>query len=69
LFNDDEVPQPTPHPLIQRAEGPREPLPVWEAHLGDIEALVRNREVSALMQQFAAMVSNYSPPPLPPSLE
>lgn len=63
LFNDEEQPQPTEHPMINRALGPKESGLVWEVHLDDIQALVSRRDVQGLVTKFKAIVPNYSPKP------
>jgi FlaA1/EpsC-like NDP-sugar epimerase len=61
LFNDDEEPQPTEHPLINRAVGPADSPEIWEAHLDETQELVRKRDVSGLMENFKAIITNYTP--------
>ena len=62
LFNNDEEPRPTEHPMISRAIGPSEAKDVWEAHVNDIQDLVINRDLQGLIAKFKAVVPNYSPP-------
>jgi FlaA1/EpsC-like NDP-sugar epimerase len=62
LFNVEEEPQPTEHPLINQALGPAENGPAWEANLDDIQALVSRRDVAGLLARFKALVPNYHPP-------
>ncbi len=59
LFNDDEQPRPTEHPLLNCAIGPQEDLEVWEAHLRDIQALVSKRDSQGLIDKFKAIVPNF----------
>ncbi len=59
LFNDDEKPRPTEHPLLNCAIGPQEDLEVWEAHLRDIQALVSKRDSQGLIDKFKAIVPNF----------
>ena len=63
LFNVDEQPQPTEHPMINRALGPAKDGVVWEAHLADIQMLVNQRDVQGLIAKFKAVVPNYTPEP------
>ncbi len=60
LFNDDEQTRPTEHPLLSCAMGPREDIEVWEAHLGDIQALVSKRDSQGLIDKFKLIIPNYS---------
>jgi FlaA1/EpsC-like NDP-sugar epimerase len=62
LFNSDEEPRPTEHPLISRAIGPSAAKDAWEAHVNDIETLVSNRDAQGLIAKFKAVVPNYCPP-------
>jgi FlaA1/EpsC-like NDP-sugar epimerase len=68
LFNNDEQPQPTGHPMISRALGSREAKEVWEKHLDEIWALVAKRDKEGLLDKFKEIVPNYSPGPLPLNL-
>ena len=61
LFNDDELAQPTDHPMISYAVGRPESLAEWEAHLEDIQGLVSQRDVSGLIAKFQAIIPNYKP--------
>ena len=61
LFNDDELAQPTDHPMISYAVGRPESLAEWEAHLEDIQGLVSKRDVSGLIAKFQAIIPNYKP--------
>jgi FlaA1/EpsC-like NDP-sugar epimerase len=61
LFNVDENPQPTEHPLINRALGPDEDCSVWETHLDDIQVLVSRRDTDALIAKFRAIIPNFTP--------
>jgi FlaA1/EpsC-like NDP-sugar epimerase len=61
LFNDDELAQPTEHPMISYAVGRPESLADWEAHLEDIQGLVYKRDVPGLMAKFQAIIPNYKP--------
>jgi len=63
LFNREEQPHPTEHPLILRAVGPRQEAVVWEAHLDEIAELVRQRQVSALLAKFKSIIPNYHQDP------
>ena len=62
LFNSDEEPRPTEHPLISWAIGPSESKDAWEAHVNDIETLVINRDNPGLIAKFKAVLPNYCPP-------
>lgn len=62
LFNIDEVAQPSAHPMIQYALGPRDELAAWEAHLEQIRLLVHQRDQEALLALFKVLVPNYQPP-------
>jgi FlaA1/EpsC-like NDP-sugar epimerase len=64
LFNIDEAPQPTEHPLISRALGPKEPKEVWERHLDEIQDLFNARDAEGLLAKFRAIIPNYTPPSL-----
>ncbi|MDP3183271.1 MAG: nucleoside-diphosphate sugar epimerase/dehydratase [Desulfobaccales bacterium] len=59
LFNDDEEPRPTAHPMLSCAMGPQEDIEVWEAHLRDIQALVDNRDSQGLIDKFRLIIPNY----------
>lgn len=59
LFNADELPQPTEHPLILRALAPDEEASVWEGHLEEIATLVRSRDVEGLLAKFHEIVADY----------
>lgn len=61
LFNNDEQPQPTDHPLISRAIGPSECKEVWEGHFDEIQGLVNSRNTQGLIAKFQAIISNYKP--------
>gem|GEM_PF-5506775 len=56
LFNPDEEPQPTEHPLINRAAGNREPLKSWESFLYEVEILVHKRGISDLLGKLKEAV-------------
>lgn len=60
LFNDDEEPHPTKHPMLNCAVGSQEDLEVWEAHLNDIQRLISRRDSQGLLDKFKAIVPNYS---------
>ena len=60
LFNDDEKPRPTEHPMLSCAMGPREDIEVWEAHLRDIKALVNKRDSQGLIDKFKSIIPNYN---------
>jgi FlaA1/EpsC-like NDP-sugar epimerase len=62
LFNIDEEPQPTEHPLISRAIGPKEPKEVWERHLDEIQDLFNARDAKGLIAKFKTIIPNYNPP-------
>ena len=59
LFNDDEEPRPTPHPMLICAVGPKYELKVWENHLQDIQKLVSKGDSQGLIDKFKAIVPNY----------
>ena len=61
LFNSDEEPQITEHPLINRAVGPEAGKENWETHLDDIQTLVFKRDRSGLIAKFKAIIPNYKP--------
>ncbi|MEJ5330092.1 MAG: nucleoside-diphosphate sugar epimerase/dehydratase [Desulfobaccales bacterium] len=61
LFNTDETPQPTEHPLILRATRAPDPPGVWEAGLAELEALVRRRDVPGVLTRFRILVPTYTP--------
>ncbi len=60
LFNNDEEPQPTEHPMISRAIGPPVDKDAWEAHVDDISDLVKNREISGLILKFKNIIPNFT---------
>ena len=64
LFNIGEEPQPTEHPLISRAIGPKESKEVWEHHLDEIQDLFYARDAEGLIVKFKAIIPNYNPPSL-----
>jgi FlaA1/EpsC-like NDP-sugar epimerase len=68
LFNQDEEPRPTEHPMINRAVGQAESEVDWQTHLDDIQALVHRRDIPRLLGAFQALVPNFQRPPSPPSL-
>jgi len=61
LFVDDEQREPTEHPMIIRAIGPKESGKVWEEHLDEIQELVHKRDVNGLIAKFKTIVPNYTP--------
>uniref|UniRef100_A0A7V4LD34 Polysaccharide biosynthesis protein n=1 Tax=Desulfobacca acetoxidans TaxID=60893 RepID=A0A7V4LD34_9BACT len=61
LFNADEKPQPTAHPMILRATRPPDPPEVWEEGLAELEALVRRRDVAGVLARFQTLVPTYTP--------
>jgi FlaA1/EpsC-like NDP-sugar epimerase len=61
LFNYDEEPQSTEHPMISHAVGPEAGKEDWEAHLDDIQALVFKRDRGGLIAKFKAIIPNYEP--------
>ena len=63
LFNADEVPEPTEHPLILRATRAPGSLEAWEAGLAELEALVRRRDVPGVLNLFLSLVPTYTPFP------
>lgn len=62
LFNDDEVSQPSAHPQIEYAIGPRESLQIWESNLDAIQRLVQAKDQEGLLELFRQIVKNYAPP-------
>jgi FlaA1/EpsC-like NDP-sugar epimerase len=62
LFNRDEVPQSTEHPMITRAVGPQEPRELWERHLDEIQDLVYARDAHGLIAKWKAIIPDYIPP-------
>jgi FlaA1/EpsC-like NDP-sugar epimerase len=62
LFNRDEEPRLTAHPMISRAVGPREPRKLWERHLDEIQALVLARDAPGLIAKWQAIIPDYLPP-------
>ena len=61
LFNADETPQPTEHPMILRATRPPDPPGTWDQALEELEALVRRRDVPGVLARFRALVPTYTP--------
>ena len=62
LFNDDEQPKPTDHPMISYAVGqPGESWEDLEKHLDDIQDMITKRDVSGLLAKFQAIIPNYKP--------
>ena len=61
LFNVDEESHPTEHPLINRAIRAPESKAVWETHLNNIQALVRQRDATGLITKFKEIIPNYTP--------
>ncbi len=61
LFNVDEEPHPTEHPLINSAMGPQETWEAMESLLDEIEDRVRKQDVPGLMAKFTQIISNYVP--------
>ena len=61
LFNADETPQPTEHPMIMRATRPPDSPEVWEQALAELEAMVRRRDVAGALARFQALVPTYTP--------
>jgi FlaA1/EpsC-like NDP-sugar epimerase len=61
LFNADETPQPTEHPMILRATRPPDPPGTWDRALKELEALVRRRDVEGVLTRFRALVPTYTP--------
>ncbi len=62
LFNQDEEPRPTEHPLVQRAFSGSESRVGWDNHLNHIQTLVQRRDVSGLLAEFKGLVENYHSP-------
>jgi FlaA1/EpsC-like NDP-sugar epimerase len=61
LFNEKEQNQPTSHSLINRAIDNSFSPEVWEAHLDEIEAMVRKRDAINLLTKFKEIIPNYCP--------
>jgi FlaA1/EpsC-like NDP-sugar epimerase len=61
LFNVDEEPQPTEHPLINSAMGSKETWETWESLLDEIENIVKKQDVPGLVAKFKQIISNYVP--------
>ncbi len=61
LFNVDEEPYPTEHPLINSAMGPQETWESMESFLDEIEDLVQRQDVPGLMAKFKQTIPNYVP--------
>ena len=59
LFNEGEQNQSTSHSLINRAISNSSSLENWEAHLDEIQDLVRKRDVPSLLTKFKEIVPNY----------
>ena len=62
LFNDSEISQPSPHPLIDYAISSKESKEIWEKNIDEIQEIVCQGDKNALLTKFKILINNYSPP-------